>query len=87
MMERDLKPYEINIHTLGFYINRLHYAMVKRINYELTRNGLDIQFAEYTVFRVLNKLEGISQSQLATVMAKERSGISRTLAGMEEGGI
>lgn len=85
-MEKQYKPYELNVNTLGFYIDRLLYAMVKRQNKQLKERFPDIQHSEFIVLKVLNILEGASQSQLAAVMGKERSGIGRTLASLEKKG-
>lgn len=85
-MEKQYKPYDIDVKTLGFYIDRLLYAMVKRQCRQLKDGGWDIQHSEFIVLKVLNVLGGVSQSQLANVMGKERSGISRTLASLEKKG-
>lgn len=85
-MERNYKPYELDIPTLGFYVDRLLYAMIKRRNEDLKEIDSDLQHSEFIVLKVLNILKGATQSQLANVMGKERSGIGRTLASLEEKG-
>ena len=85
-MEKKLHPYDIEINTLGFFVDRLLYAMIKSQNEDLKANNLDIQHAEFIVMKVINVLGEASQSQLANVMGKERSGISRTLASLEKKG-
>lgn len=85
-MEKQYKPYDINVNSLGFYIDRLLYAMVKRQNRQLKERFPDVQHSEFIVLKVLNILEGASQSQLAAVMGKERSGIGRTIASLEKKG-
>lgn len=85
-MKMHYRPYEIEINTLGFYIDRLLYAMIKRQNKDLKEGNWDLQHSEFIVLKVLNVLKGASQSQLANVMGKERSGISRTLASLEKKG-
>lgn len=60
--------------------------MIKRQNKNLEESNLDIQHSEMIVMRVINTLGGATQSQLAKVMGKERSGISRTVGSLEEKG-
>ena len=52
----------------------------------LKESPLDLQHTEFIVLKVLNVLKGASQSQLASVMGKERSGIGRTLKSLEKKG-
>lgn len=85
-MEKHYKAYELDINTLGFYVDRLLYAMIKRQNMLLEDYDSDLQHSEFIVLKVLNALKEASQSQLAGVMGKERSGISRTLASLEKKG-
>lgn len=85
-MEKQYKPYDLDINTLGFYVDRLLFAMIKRQNKNLEESNLDIQHSELIVMKVISALGGATQSQLAKVMGKERSGISRTLASLEEKG-
>lgn len=86
MNKREYKPYDVEVSTLGFYIDRLLYAMIKRRNQDLKESQSDLQHSEFIVLKVLNLLEGASQSDLAKVMGKERSGVSRTLASLEKKG-
>ena len=85
-MENKFQPYHLEINTLGFYIDRLLYAMIKRQNQMLRESPLDLQHAEFIMLKVINALEGASQTQLASVMGKERSGIGRTLTSLEKKG-
>ena len=85
-MDNKYQPYHLEISTLGFYVDRLLYAMIKRQNQMLKESPLDLQHSEFIVLKVINVLEGASQSQLASVMGKERSGIGRTLASLEKKG-
>lgn len=85
-MTKNYKAYDIPVTTLGFYVDRLLYAMIKLQNKELKENNWDLQHAEFIVLKVLNVLGSASQSELANVMGKERSGISRTLALLEKKG-
>ena len=85
-MDKKYLPYHLEINTLGFYVDRLLYAMIKRQNQMLRESSLDLQHSEFVALKVLNVLEGASQSQLASVMGKERSGITRILVSLEKKG-
>lgn len=85
-MEKEIQPFEIEINTLGFYVNRALWAMIKILNKELKKSGLNVQHAEFTILKALEVLDAVSQSQLAKILDKERSGISRSLAILEKKG-
>lgn len=81
-MKKRYNPYEIDMQTLGYYVDRLLYAMIKRQNQLLRECKSDLQHSEFIVLKMLSALQGASQSQLADVMGKERSGISRTISSL-----
>lgn len=85
-MEKHYKPFEIEFTTLGFYINRAFCSLLRLLNKELKENNLNIQHSEFTILKVLEKLQGASQSQLADILGKERSGIGRSVATLEKKG-
>lgn len=86
-MGNKYQPYNLEIKTLGFYVDRLLYAMIKKQNQMLKESPLDdLQHSEFIVLKVLNVLDGVTQSQLASVMGKERSSISRSVASLEKKG-
>lgn len=82
-MEKHLQPYQLDVNSVGFFVDRLLFAMIKRRNHDLKKMNSDLQHAEFIVIKVLNLLKGASQSQLGAVMGKERSGISRILTSLE----
>ena len=85
-MEKKYKPYEVNVSTLGFYIDRLLYAMIKSRSNDLKELHSDLQHSEFVVLKILSIVGGASQSQLAGIMVKERAGISRLVASLEKKG-
>lgn len=85
-MKKNRTAYEIDMKTLGFYIDRLLYSMIKRQNKMLKEAGSDLQHTEFITLKVLDRLESATQTELADVMGKERSGIGRALASLEEKG-
>ena len=85
-MEKEYQPYEVNVSTLGFYIDRLLYAMIKSRSNDLKDLNSDLQHSEFVVLKILSIIGGASQSQLAGIMVKERAGISRIVASLEKKG-
>lgn len=85
-MKKKYQPYEINVQTIGFYIDRLLFAMIKSRNNDLKEINSDLLHSEFVVLKVLNILKCVSQSQLADIMGKERSGLTRILTSLEQKG-
>ena len=85
-MERSLEPIELDIKTLGYYIDRALCVMIKRLNKELRDENLKFQHSDFTVMKVLSEVDSISQSHLAKILGKEKSGIGKTLKNLEKEG-
>ena len=85
-MEKHLKPDTSTMESLGFYMDRILYSMLKRLNKEHKKNNWDIQQSEATILQTLNVLGSKSQSELASILGKERSGISRSVTALEKKG-
>lgn len=85
-MDNKFQPYHLEINTLGFYVDRLLFAMIKRQNQMLKESALDLQHSEFITLKVLNVLKEASQTEIASVMGKERSGVGRILASLEKKG-
>ncbi|MCH5220559.1 MAG: MarR family transcriptional regulator [Muribaculaceae bacterium] len=85
-MDNKFQPYHLEINTLGFYVDRLLFAMIKRQNQMLKESQLDLQHSEFITLKVLNVLKEASQTEIASVMGKERSGVGRILASLEKKG-
>ena len=83
---KETQPYDLDINALGFHVNRVLWAMVKNLNRELKEHNLGIQHAEFIIIKALENIKGGSQSYIAQVLGKERSGISRSVAALEERG-
>lgn len=77
---------DINVHTLGYYVDRTFTAMVKYLNYQLKEKGLDIQHSQFTVLMVVAHNEGINQSKIAKYVDRDRASVSRNLNYLEEKG-
>ena len=85
-MKRDLEPIELDINTLGYYIDRALCVMIKRLNKELKEENLKFQHSDFTVMKVLSEVDSINQSHLAKILGKEKSGIGKTLKSLEKEG-
>ena len=85
-MKRDLEPVELDIKTLGYYIDRALCVMIKRLNKELREENLKFQHSDFTIMKVLSEVESVNQSHLAKILGKEKSGIGKTLKSLEEEG-
>ena len=85
-MKTNFDPYNLDIDTLGFYMVRTLSAMIKNLNKELKDTGLNFQHSDFTIMRILNKKDGLTQSELADILGKQKSGISRSLNSLEKNG-
>lgn len=77
---------DININTLGYYVDRTFTGMVKYLNYELKNHGLDIQHPHFAIMMVLSRNEGINQSVLASYVDRDKASVSRHLNYLEQKG-
>ena len=85
-MNRDPRPFELEINTLGYYVNRVFATLIRLLNKELKASNLNLQHSDFTILKVLNEVGHASQSEIATFLGKERSGISRSLTSLEKEG-
>lgn len=85
-MEKDIETIELDIKTLGYYINRALCGMIKRLNQELKEENLKFHHSDFTVMKVLSEVDSINQSHLAKILGKEKSGIGKTLKSLENEG-
>ena len=85
-MKKDFESVELDIKTLGYYIDRALCVMIKRLNKELKDENLKFQHSDFTVMKVLSEVDSISQSHLAKILGKEKSGIGKTLKSLEKEG-
>ena len=79
-------PFELEVHSLGFYLNRALWSMIKYLNKELKNSNLDFQHSDFTILKALDSLDGATQSQIAMVLDKERSGVGRSISSLESKG-
>lgn len=72
--------------TLGFYVSRVLCSLIKELNKELRTHDLKFQHSGYALLRILNEADGFTQSELAKITGKEKSGIGRIISGLEKEG-
>ena len=85
-MKKDLASVELDIKTLGYYIDRALCVMIKRLNKELRDENLKFQHSDFTILKVLSEVDCLNQSHLARILGKEKSGIGKTLKSLENEG-
>lgn len=85
-MKREEKEINLDIHTLGYYIDRALCVLIKSLNRELKEYKIHFHHSDFTILRVLYDTGGLSQSDLARILGKERSGIGRSLNSLEKEG-
>lgn len=83
---KKYNAFEINVNTLGYHVNRAFFALIKLLNKEIKESGLKFQHSDFVILKILITIGGASQSQIANILGKERSAISRSLASLEEEG-
>lgn len=64
---------------IGFYLHRAFTVLVKELNEELQRRGLNISHPEFSVLQRVRNKPGISQNELARELGKDGAAICRTL--------
>lgn len=85
-MKRKKEEVKIDIHTLGYYLDRALCGMIKSLNKELKEYKLGFQHSDFTILKVLSQVNGLSQTELANIIGKEKSGIGRSLSTLEKEG-
>ena len=85
-MKKDFEPIQLDIQTLGYYIDRALCSMIKMLNKELRNEKLKFQHSHFTIMKVLSEIDCINQSDLAKILGKEKSGIGKTLKTLEKEG-
>lgn len=85
-MKKESKIPETEIYTLGCNLDRTLCVLIKCLNKELRENNLNFQHSDFSILKVLNLSDGISQSDLSRILGKERSAVSRSVSSLEQQG-
>lgn len=86
-MKSESRYQNVEINSLGFYLNRALWTMVKKQHNLLKESNLkDITHIEFITIKVLNDLQGASQALLSKVMCIDKAAISRTISSLEKKG-
>lgn len=78
--------FELQIDTLGYYLDRALNVMVKKLNRLFAEHHIDLQHSQYIILKVLWCRNGLSQSQLSKILGKDPAAISRALNYLEQKG-
>ena len=74
------------ISTIGYYINRALCSLIRRLNKELKEENLQLQHSHFSIMKIVSIREGLTQSELTSIIGKEKSGISRSMTFLEKEG-
>ena len=85
-MKKNPQEINLNIPTLGYYLDRALCVMIKILNKELKEYKLGFHHSDFTILKVLSETDGLSQTELAGILGKEKSGIGRSLTSLENKG-
>lgn len=85
-MKRKSEDINLDIHTLGYYLDRALCVMVKSLNKELKEYNVHFQHSDFTILKVLSQIDQLSQTELARILGKDKSGIGRSLTSLEKEG-
>lgn len=85
-MKKKFDEINLDIHTLGYYLDRALCGLIKSLNRELKEYNLGLQHSDFTILKVLSQTNGLCQTELAKVIGKEKSGIGRSLSSLEKEG-
>lgn len=77
---------KLDIHTLGYYLDRALCVMIKRLHKELKEYNIGFQHSDFTILKILSQTDGLSQTDLAKLLGKEKSGIGRSISSLEKDG-
>lgn len=77
---------DIQIDTLGYYVDRVFTCMVKFLNDKLAEYGLEFQHPHFTILMVLSKKDGLDQTDLTEFINRDKASVSRNIKYLEEKG-
>ena len=73
--------------NLGCLIGTVYQQQLSVLAFALAEEGLDINPSEYLVLRSLYSRDGMQQCDMATLLGKDKAGVSRCVANMEHKGL
>lgn len=75
---------DLQINTLGYYVDRIFSNMVRFLNNKLEEQGLEFQHPHFTILMVLSKIDGIDQTALTDFINRDKASVSRNIKYLEE---
>lgn len=85
-MKQATNTTELDIETLGYYVHRALFSMIKRLHKELKAQNLNFTHSDYTILRALDQKNGLTQTEISKIIGKEKSGVSRSINSLERQG-
>ncbi|MCP4131029.1 MAG: MarR family transcriptional regulator [bacterium] len=69
---------------LGYLINKTALKMKNNLNNRLKENGFNITADQFAILNIINNNNGLTQSEIANIIEKDKTGITRILDSMEK---
>lgn len=85
-MKKNSEDLKLDIDTLGYYMTRALCVMIKSLHKELKEYKLGIKHPEFAILKILGYADCMSQTKLAEIIGKEKSGIGRSISSLEKEG-
>ncbi|MBD5317884.1 MAG: winged helix-turn-helix transcriptional regulator [Bacteroides sp.] len=85
-MKQNEKMVELDIDTLGHYLDRALNVLIKRLNSVFKERGIDLQHAQFIILKVLYCRDGLSQRELAFQLGKDPAAVCRAVKYLENKG-
>lgn len=73
--------------AVGCMLGTAYQKLLGQLAAELARAGLDITTGEYLILRALYSHDGLQQCEIADMVGKDKSAVSRCVAAMERKGL
>ena len=77
---------DIQIDTLGFFVDRVFSYMVKSLNKKLNEECFDIQQPQFAILMVMSKKDGLDQSTISEYVNRDKASVSRNIKSLVEKG-
>ena len=77
----------MEIHTQEFFgkwIAMAHHRMFHLLTRTFQKEGFDITFEQFVLLKIINFREGISQQELASLMDRDKTSVTRAINTLED---
>jgi DNA-binding MarR family transcriptional regulator len=69
---------------LGKWLALAHLKLFNLLTRVLHKEGFDLTFEQFILLKIINAHEGVSQKELATIMSKDKTSITRAISVLED---